>query len=380
MSGHIVLLLVTLEGIDQSNALGDAQVEAMHAALGTVHAAAQGAVAVVEQFTGEAGQDCAGWGSEGKRRDGSAVLSEIDHQLLARLQRNGLTWGEVAHTVHLAVCLVGLSAHAAPGIALHGLQCQVVAQVDLGTLAGEDAAAELVVLLGSSEQFGCLVAWFHACVVAFAIIDACQLHGSCDASLPMLKVGAKALCGAVAVGQFEHGTKCRLLAQHSFGATGGDDLVGPPAWGDFGSKDILGSCICAEGVGHIVGERAACLGKVGIARLEVLVADGLSVDKEHIGAQTCGHPAGTCHALLVRKVRDEPTGTFGGGAVFLFGGNFGNYGRIGSRNPDALLPIGGRKCFGTRAGCALLSAVCTTGHCGCHHGSEDGWGGEFHIF
>ena len=357
MSGHIVLLLVTLEGIDQSNALGDAQVEAMHAALGTVHAAAQGAVAVVEQFTGEAGQDCTGWGSEGKRRDGSAVLSEIDHQLLARLQRNGLTWGEVAHTVHLAVCLVGLSAHAAPGIALHGLQCQVVAQVDLGTLAGEDAAAELVVLLGSGEQFGRLITRLHACVITFAIVDACQLYGTCDASLPMLKVGAKTLCGAVAVGQFEHGTECRLLAQHSFGATGGDDLVGPPAWGDFGSKHVLGSCIGAEGIGHVVGERAACLGKVGVAGLEVFVADGVSVHKEHIGAQTCGHPAGTCHLLFVGEVRHKPAGAFGSWEVSAVGGSFGDYGRIGSRNPDALLPIGCREGFCARGGCALILIV-----------------------
>ncbi len=89
-------LVARAEGVFQETTrIGDAQVLAVHAALGTVHAAASRSVAVVEQLARHAGKRRTLLRAEHERRNARAVLSEIDYQRLARIDGHGLVGSEI---------------------------------------------------------------------------------------------------------------------------------------------------------------------------------------------------------------------------------------------------------------------------------------------
>ena len=225
----------------------------MHTALGAVHAAALGAVAVVEQLTGEAGQRGAGLGAEDKLRDSGAVLPEVNHQVLSRAYHYLTAFLVGAQFDHLAVSLVGLAAHVLPHICLYGSEGQVEAPVYLGAVRRQYLALEFRVLLRRGEVGG-LVSWFHAGVVNLAVEDIRMLHGASDAGFPVLLVGADDLLRAVGVGDLHHAAEGALLADHAVVSARGDNLVGPPARRYLYGKLVGGAGLLVDGIAYIVGE------------------------------------------------------------------------------------------------------------------------------
>ena len=255
MIGHIAVVLC--KGVLEKHAdVGDAQVGAVATALRTVHAAALGSVAVVEQLGGEAGELGAFLGTEHERGNGCTVLAEVDDQCLFGLDDHLLAGFVFSGDDHGAIVFLIVAGHPFPHVSLLGIQGQVGAQVDFGTVGGQDLTLELVVLLGSGEFFGSFVARKDAGVILFAVEDGSVRYRTGDTGLPVFRVGAEDGGGAVSVGHLHYAPEGHLTANHAVVSAGGDDLVGPPSRGHLYGQRVLGTCFGGEGIGDVVGERA----------------------------------------------------------------------------------------------------------------------------
>ena len=302
-----------------------AQVVAMDGALGTVHAARAGAVAVVEQLAGQTGQHGALVGPERELRHGGAVLSEIDDERLAGVQLNRFAVGIFVQDTDTAELLVLPVERVLPRVGPHGLQGQVVAMIDFGAVGGQDLARELGVHLGC-VQHG--IVQREAGVVGLAVKDAGVGDWPGDGGAPLDGVGAEALRGAVGHGQLEHTAEGALVAHHALMAPGRDNLVGPPAGRHLHGQPVLYAGLQEAGR-DVVGKGAAGLLHVCKTGLEHLTPDRLPVDVELIDAQGGGHPAGAHHLPVVREGRDKPARTVGRAAIIVVVDSTRDDGRIG---------------------------------------------------
>ena len=209
--------------------VGDAQILAMDAALGTIHTAILGSVAIVEQLSHFA-QERSTFGC-GKLKCGhtGAVLPEVHHKVLAGANRNILIGSKLSLYHHLTIFFIARSFHFLPYIGFDRRKCQIGAQIYLCSGCRQYLARKFGVYFGCCELFGCIISGFLASVIHFSIENRCMLHRSGYSCLPRQCIGAQQLLCAVVVGQFEHCAKGALLAYHSFVPCGGDYLVGPPS-------------------------------------------------------------------------------------------------------------------------------------------------------
>ena len=76
--GHIVIS--ASKGIIQTDtSVGDAQIFTVATSFRAIHSTNLGAVAVIEQFRGKAGQHCSFGSFEYERRYAGTILSEVHH-------------------------------------------------------------------------------------------------------------------------------------------------------------------------------------------------------------------------------------------------------------------------------------------------------------
>ena len=66
-----------------------------------------------------------------------------------------------------------------------------------------------------------------------------------------------------------------------------------------------------QGIGNVVSKSAFCLGIMGEAGLEHLIAYLMPIGIKHIDTQTRGHPTGGLQSLLVDECGHKPVGTVG---------------------------------------------------------------------
>ena len=102
----------------------------MDTAFWTVHATANGTVAVVEQLSRQAGECSTLLGLEHKVGHRGTVLPEVDDEMLARPHHH-LTVLILTDDSHLAIGRVGLAGHVFPDIRPVWRQREVVAQIYL---------------------------------------------------------------------------------------------------------------------------------------------------------------------------------------------------------------------------------------------------------
>ena len=312
------------KGVDKLDGiLVHAQVLAVHAPFGAVHAAASGAVTVVEQFAGQAGEYRAAGCLEFKGRNGGAVLTKVHHKRFARFHRHHFVPGKFFDHDHFSEFLAFLllafaffgAFHAFPYIGLHGREREVGAQIDFSAGRGKYLTGEFGVFLRCGQIGPFLEAHWQAGVVLFAVEDARMLYRACNAGFPVVKVSAEALPCAVGIGQFEHAAESAFLSYHAFVSAGGDDAVAPPAGGHLCGQLVFVAGLGIEHFGDIVSERALGLPVVGEAGLEHFLAYALAVHIEFIHAEARRHPFGRLYPFPVLYRRCEPAGSVGGTLV-----------------------------------------------------------------
>ena len=310
----------------------------MAASLGTVHTAALGAVAVVKQLGGQAGQFGALVRLEYERRHCGSVLSEVHHQGIAGIQPDNFSGSVFFGNDNLAVFLFAPAFHSAPGICKHRFEGKVGAAVDLSTGRGENLSGEFIIDFGGGELFGRGVAGQFAGVVFFAVKDGRVLDRTGCSSQPMFCIGAEQFFCSVFISEFQYAPECALLANHSLIAGRRDYLVCPPAGGYLHRKLVLGAGAFLDDVTDIVGVRYLRLFTMCKARLENLLAYYCSVYVKFINAKSGGHPLGPGNLLTVGDRGQEPAGAVGGTAV-LAGLHFSCHNRgVGRRNPLRNIP------------------------------------------
>ena len=179
-----------------------------------------------------------------------------------------------------------------PYISADGRKCQVLAQIDLGTVGGIYHTEEFVVDLRSREQLCRLIAGLHASVILFSVEDGCVLHGACDAGQPVLGVRSVESLASVSVSQLKHASERALGADHTVVAAGGNDFVSPPARSNLSRKHIDRAGFAEDGTGHIVCEGQFRLCIMGEPGFQEFFSDLHSVYVEGIDAEAGCHPFG----------------------------------------------------------------------------------------
>ena len=293
--GFVDLPVLAGKSVFQEDAIfRNAQVLAMHAAFRTVHAAAAGAVSVVQDFSGEAGEDGALFRLEDEIRHGGGVLAEVHHQGFPFVDFHGAAVFPQFH--HLAESfLLHRALHVLPDIGFHGAQGQVFPVADLRAVGGQDFTLELRIDFRDGEFLRRVVAGRDAGVVFLAVEDAGVGHGTGDAGHPVRKVGAFQDLTAIRQGEFQHAAEGAFISHHAFAAAQGDDFVGPPAGGHLRRKDVGCAGGPVIGLCDVIGVGAAGFQHVGVAGLQGVGAHGFPVQVQLIDAQTGGHPFGRCH-------------------------------------------------------------------------------------
>ena len=288
----------------------------MGRALGTVHAAALGAVAVVQDLGRPADEQRSLLRLEDEGRHGGRVLAEVHDQGLARLQGDGLPGGifllddDLAVFHFLLVLGSDLPGHAFPDIGLDGLQGQVLALIDLGAGGRKDLPGELRVHLRGGKLLGRGEAGQFPGVILLAVEDGGMLHRTGDAGRPVLRVRTEPFGGTIGIGELQDAPEGALLAFEVSAV--GDDLVRPPARGHLRGEDILLPGLRDEGVGDVIGEGALGLRIVREARLQDFLADQAAVHVQVVYAQAGRHPDRLGHFLPVLHGGQEPAGAVGG--------------------------------------------------------------------
>ena len=295
-----LVVFAACKGVDGAESvLVEAQVVAMHAAFGSVHASASGSAAVVEEFCRQAGEHGALCCLEDEAGHGGGILSKVHHESLARCKGHLLSVGVLAEDGHLAVDVIRGSFDVFPYIRPDGCQREVFAEIDLSSFGREYVALELGVFLGRGEQFGCFVAGSDACIVLLSVEDSGVGDGPCDACAPVLEVCAVELASAVDEGQFHHSTEGAFVADHAVVTPGRDDFVCPPSGCHLYCELVLSVLAGTHEFRDVVGVGALGLLAVGESGFQHFLTYALSVDVEVVDAQSCRHPAGLHDAGFV---------------------------------------------------------------------------------
>ena len=232
----------------------DAQVTAVDAALRTVHAAALGAIAVVQQFGGQTAETGTLLSLEAERGNGGAVLPEIDDEVLAGADHHRFAFLIFAVDDNLAVCLCGGTLSRGIDVGPFRCECQFCQMIDLGTVFWHDDAFILLAHGRCLERHGHPIPLEITGIILLAVEDGGVCHRSRDAGPPVFGVGAVSACGAVGEGQLEHATEGTLLPVHAVASAGCDDFVGPPAGRYLGFEVVMLSLLLVELPGNVVGE------------------------------------------------------------------------------------------------------------------------------
>ena len=309
----------------------------MSAAFGTVHAAAFGAVAVVQDFGRIADNLGALRRLEHEGRHGGGILAEVHHQRFTGVQFHHFPVGIAALDVHHAIFhfLFLLRLHGAgdtlPDINLGGTEPEVFTLIDFRTASGKDLALELGVHLGRGEFLRRLIAHRDAGVVLLAVKNARMGHRAGNAGLPVLRIGSQALDAAVGIGEFHHAAESALEALHGVHVPGGDNLVGPPTGSHLGTELVLRTGLAVQGRGNVIGKGTLGLEGMRETGFQHFPADPPAVHIQVIHAQAGRHPDRLFDFLSVLDGGQEPTGAGGAGITFLSGA-FGHR-SVGGGNP-----------------------------------------------
>ena len=191
------------------------------------------------------------------------------------------------------------------------LQGQVLTQIDLCAIRGQDLPVELVVDLRCGEGLQVLEAHRLTGIILLTVENGRMLHGACYARLPVGRVRTVIVLAAIFESQFNHAAESHLLADHTHMTTRCDDLVGPPARSDLHGQGVLGIGSRGPCVGNIVSEGAFGLLVMGESRFQDLLANRLSVHVKRIDTQAGRHPVGRLHPLLIFKCGYKPACAIG---------------------------------------------------------------------
>ena len=310
----------------------------MDATLGTVHATALGAVAVVEQFCDEARQLRSFLCTEHKRGHGGAVLSEVYDEVFTLMYGHLFARFVFTFHHHLAILVSSGAFYVFPDVCLDGLQREVGAQIDFRAVGGEHLSAELAVEFGFWQLVGVFENRGYSCVVVFSVKYGGVGHGPGYACLPICRIGGVGLLRTVDVGQLQHASERTFLTNHAVVASGGYYLVCPPAWRHLYGEQVVGVFARVDERGYVVGERPFGLGVVGESGFQYLVADTLAVDIQVVNAKSRGHPFGFYYLLwAVLHGAYKPTGAVGGTCAVFHSARYDWC--IGCRNPFGGFPI-----------------------------------------
>ena len=314
----------------------------MCAALRTVHTAFFRAIAVVQDFGRIADEFGALGGLEHEGRGGGGILAEVHHQGFPGIQLNGFAGLVGALDHHLSILHFFLffrlhgTGYAFPDVNLYGLEREVRALIDFGTVIRQDFSREFRIHFRSFQQLGRLIAHGLAGIVFLAVEDAGVLDRAGDTGRPVLRVGAQQLLAAIGIGEFQHAAEGAFETLHGFQMAGGDNLIGPPAGRHLGAELVLLTGLQVQNGSDIVGEGPFGLGVMGKAGLKHFLPHQLAVHVEVVYAQAGGHPDGLLYLLFVLYGGQEPVGAGRAAIVFLAGAI--GYGGIHHGNPLGGLP------------------------------------------
>ena len=110
------------------------EIQSVAAAFRTIHASAFRAVAIVQKFGWATVEFCVTFGAELKFRHCGTVLTKVNHECLAGLQRYLLTFAELLGYYNLAESIIALSGDTFPDICTLRGESQVVAQIYFRTV------------------------------------------------------------------------------------------------------------------------------------------------------------------------------------------------------------------------------------------------------
>ena len=271
---------------------GNTEIVAMHTAFRTIHATAPGSIAIVQQFGRKASQHGTFRSLKDKRRNCRTILSEIDHQCLARTDYHFFTTGILLRDDNFSEFLFRCTFHTFPKISIDWRQSQIVTEVNFSSIRRQYLALEFSIHLRSSKSIRTIETHRLTGIIYLAIKNGRMLHRSGNACLPVFQIGAIKFLAAIDISQLEHTPEGTLLAIHTFLSRRSDNLIGPPTRGDLGRELVFSTGSGLKQSRYIVCKRALGLGIVRITRFQELFAHRKSVYKEFIHAQTCCHPLG----------------------------------------------------------------------------------------
>ena len=173
-------LLCSCKGIGEVHAqVGNAKVETVRTSLRTIHTAALGSVAVVEQLRYGTGEHGTLFGLEDEVGYSSTVLTEVHHEGLAWTHGHGLALSKLLLDDYRTICLLALACYTLPCVCLDGQEGQIFTLVYLGTIRGENLAIELIVQFGCGKLLGCIISREHTGIVLFSVEDGSMCNGTC---------------------------------------------------------------------------------------------------------------------------------------------------------------------------------------------------------
>ena len=173
-------LLCSGKGVSEVHAqVGNAKVETVRTSLRTIHTAALGSVAVVEQLRHGTGEHGTLFGLEDEVGYSSTVLTEVHHEGLARTHGHGLSLSKLLLDDYRTICLLALAGDTLPGVCLDGQEGQIFTLVYLGTIRGENLAIELIVQFGCGKLLGCIISREHTGIVLFSVEDGSMCNRTC---------------------------------------------------------------------------------------------------------------------------------------------------------------------------------------------------------
>lgn len=279
------------KGVAQNHpGVGDAEIAAVNAPFGAVHAARVGPVAVVEQFARQAGEIGALFGFKRKFWYSGAVLAEIHYERFARLKADFVAGFISAQFVHLTVGVSSGSVGILPYVDFYRIENQVIAEIYLPTFRWENLALKFGVDFRCFKAFDSIETHRAASVVFLAVENVGVGHRSADACEPVGGIGAESLRSAVVVSELQHPAESRFVSGHSLASGRSHDLIGPPARSRLYGQRVCFAAVAVEHIGYIVGKRAFCFQRVRESRFENLLAHAPPVDVGHVDAQAGGHP------------------------------------------------------------------------------------------
>ena len=192
-----------------------------------------------------------------------------------------------------------------------GLECQILTQIDLRTIRGQDLSLKFGIDLRCREGLQVFEAHRLTGIILLTVENGRMLHGTRYTRFPVGRVRTVIVLAAIGIGQLYHTAESHLLADHTHMATRCDDLVGPPARSDLYGQGVLGIGSRGQCVGNIVSEGAFGLLVMGESRFQDLLANRLAVHVKRIDTQTGRHPVGRLYLLLIFKCGYEPACAIG---------------------------------------------------------------------